>query len=424
MPTKPNRAGQQQNYVPKGNGDASGEYGDNATGSNKHFTNFKKPDETPQVEEVKATEQPKEEIANDKYIDDQKREWKSQQNHDTYISMITAGILKHQDLDTEIERDNFKDKLRNIFNNANTDSLSALSKTIDKRPFEFTEDRFDAGTSYFYEMMNQVHISKDSLNRGFENEGTTIFHELGHYMNASNKIKEKNKWYYTDRKLTDATTIFQDEISVADMLQIELKDFSANKYAPQIRKEKYKMVNELLKEHGFTAQEYEKLAEKQKDALASEEWQTIKERIKNDYDNGRYATVSDANKVLRERLAEWKKTGSYKDLFAEIAEKRPLYSNACNEWYKKSGIAVVSDAWSSKSDFGFGLGHSRSYYNKSYQNQEPQSLVADEFWANFFAAYTTNDSTILETTQKYFPQTYEKMVKLIDYLNDKKEKDL
>lgn len=46
MPTKPNRAGQQQNYVPKGNGDASGEYGDNATGSNKHFTTFKQPGET------------------------------------------------------------------------------------------------------------------------------------------------------------------------------------------------------------------------------------------------------------------------------------------------------------------------------------------------------------------------------------------
>lgn len=45
MPTKPNKAGNQQNYVPAGNGDASGEYGDNATGSNIHWTNFKKPEE-------------------------------------------------------------------------------------------------------------------------------------------------------------------------------------------------------------------------------------------------------------------------------------------------------------------------------------------------------------------------------------------
>lgn len=46
MPTKRNKAGQQQPYVPQGNGDASGEYADNQSGSNKHFTNFKQPGET------------------------------------------------------------------------------------------------------------------------------------------------------------------------------------------------------------------------------------------------------------------------------------------------------------------------------------------------------------------------------------------
>lgn len=46
MPKKLNSAGQMQNYVPAGNGDASGEYGDNATGSNKHFATFKKPTKT------------------------------------------------------------------------------------------------------------------------------------------------------------------------------------------------------------------------------------------------------------------------------------------------------------------------------------------------------------------------------------------
>ena len=50
MPTKLNKAGEQQEYVPAGNGDASGEYG-NESGSNRHFqsfgkkqlSNFKKP---------------------------------------------------------------------------------------------------------------------------------------------------------------------------------------------------------------------------------------------------------------------------------------------------------------------------------------------------------------------------------------------
>lgn len=45
MPTKRNKAGQQQPYVPQGNGDASGEYADNQSGSNKHFTNFKQPEQ-------------------------------------------------------------------------------------------------------------------------------------------------------------------------------------------------------------------------------------------------------------------------------------------------------------------------------------------------------------------------------------------
>ena len=41
MPTKPNKAGEQQPYVPAGNGDASGEYG-NESGSNTHFQKFSK----------------------------------------------------------------------------------------------------------------------------------------------------------------------------------------------------------------------------------------------------------------------------------------------------------------------------------------------------------------------------------------------
>ena len=43
MPTKINGSGGQQEYVPAGHGQASGEYGD-STGSNKNFKSFKNPD--------------------------------------------------------------------------------------------------------------------------------------------------------------------------------------------------------------------------------------------------------------------------------------------------------------------------------------------------------------------------------------------
>lgn len=47
MPTKLNKGGAQQNYVPSGNGDASGEY-TNEAGANRNFKTFKKQDEAPQ----------------------------------------------------------------------------------------------------------------------------------------------------------------------------------------------------------------------------------------------------------------------------------------------------------------------------------------------------------------------------------------
>jgi len=37
MPQKPNFARKMQNYIPQGNGDASGEYADDASGSNVHY---------------------------------------------------------------------------------------------------------------------------------------------------------------------------------------------------------------------------------------------------------------------------------------------------------------------------------------------------------------------------------------------------
>ena len=60
MPTKPNHSGQQQEYVPAGNGDASGEYADNATGSNVHFKSFKKPENDTSKGTQSKTKLPKE----------------------------------------------------------------------------------------------------------------------------------------------------------------------------------------------------------------------------------------------------------------------------------------------------------------------------------------------------------------------------
>lgn len=81
MPTKPNHSGQQQEYVPAGNGDASGEYADNATGSNVHFKSFKKPDS-----DTKKTNKPvsdKKDINGESPAKDKKEKPKKQFVEDT-----------------------------------------------------------------------------------------------------------------------------------------------------------------------------------------------------------------------------------------------------------------------------------------------------------------------------------------------------
>lgn len=421
MPTKPNRAGQQQNYVPQGNGDASGEYADQASGSNKHFTNFKKPDEEKTVietnEQVKSVETPTQETASTKYKDDNGYEWNTREKHDFYISLITSGIFKH--VEDPRASSLTPAKLKKIIDNASEDALQAISKTMRVKPFEFIEDRHNAGTSYYYPYGNQIHLNEATFGREFENPGSSMFHEIGHYLNDQNKIRENVKWYSQTVKMTDAQTIFDDGKSVAETLQEELKEFSLSKVAPKIRKEKYNFVNPKLKPYGFTAQEYEALAEDLKVAKEDPEWQHIKAQIKSDWDNGRFRTINDANEELRTQFEIWKMTGPYKDKYQQMAKWRPFYADATNEWYRTSGIHAVSDVWSSKSNFGFGLGHNREYYKKTWQNPNPESTLADEFFANVFGAYTTGSETVLETTKKYFPRTYEKVLKLVERLNAK-----
>ena len=422
MPTKPNRAGQQQNYVPKGNGDASGEYGDNATGSNKHFTNFKKPDETQQVEEVKVTEQPKVEQQTEttKYKDDFGYEWENRQKYDFYLSLITSGIMSS--VSVFEEKEDFIKKLKEVINDSNENSLNAIAYTMKNSPCEFTKDRFEQGNSYYYPMMNQIHIEQSSFDRGFEKQGTSLFHEIGHYINDRNKVHENIKWYSHTVKMTDAQTLFDDGKSLADTLQEELQEFSASKVASKIRKDKEKYVNEQLKQYGFTMKDYENLTKELKYIRESEEWQKIQQKIKDDYDNGKYGSVSDANKDLRNRFQMWKEQGPYRHKYSQLDKWRPMYIKATSEWFSNTGIHAVSDVWSSKSDFGFGLGHSREYYKKSYKNPNPQSLLADEFFANVFGAYSVGGEQALETTKKYFPRSYDKVLKLVEYVKTKGQK--
>jgi len=89
MPTKLNKAGQEQNYVPAGNGDASGEYGDNATGSNIHFTNFKKPESA-----IDETKKEKVETESKSFTTFDKKEEQKQENKELEIPDYINDAMK------------------------------------------------------------------------------------------------------------------------------------------------------------------------------------------------------------------------------------------------------------------------------------------------------------------------------------------
>ena len=101
MPTKPNHSGQQQEYVPAGNGDASGEYADNATGSNVHFKSFKKPENDTSKGTQSKTKLPKE---------NKDRKEKKDQQPKPHIQEAEKKIKSILSNDMEISLDGFDEE--------------------------------------------------------------------------------------------------------------------------------------------------------------------------------------------------------------------------------------------------------------------------------------------------------------------------
>jgi hypothetical protein len=416
MPTKPNRAGQQQNYVPKGNGDASGEYGDNATGSNKHFTAFKQPDKTenkPIDTPNKAVEPPKEEVKANEQKPENKYLGGSKEKSDFSATIYSNGF--------SLYGEETKELMKKVIANANEESIEVLNFSMMNHPVTFIKDKNPNKGCYFSPTENKINIKVDALTKAYDEPAQALFHELGHYVNENNSISEKEKWYVAKKKLTDARTLFDDNKSVTDTLQEEIKEFSANGYAPLIRKEQRKYMNEKLKPYGFTMQEHDRDIKRYSEIIQTDpEWQARKAKLQRMFEEGQLGSLEQANETLQKELQHWKATCQHRDFFKQFEEHRQHYNRINAEWGKLTGIQAVSDVWSSKSDLGFGWGHPRSYYKKSYYNEHPEELVADELFANFYGAWTVNNKAVLETTKKYFPRTYDKMVKLVEHVKEKR----
>lgn len=380
MPKKLNKAGQQQNYVPAGNGDASGEYGDNATGSNIHFTAFKKPDD-------------------EKPIDNQNEESKrikEEQNKKT----------REEYTDFVKRNSTFKGKMLEQFNemleNGNDESIEMLNKAYQKNPYRYDfkigKGVYDNGT---------IKCDKNDIlgNTSYGKRGHTWFHENGHlldwvkgYPPLSYKFKDENGK------------------TLNDYVREETKELYNSGIVDELLEEKANIRKNVLAELGYDEEKFEALREKKKietdkfsNSVYGKEIHNKYMKLLDDKWNGNITSEEYKKRYYEIEELTAKNINEHPELIdANVVQECNKVMKQFTENYDKASkdyltkYITVSDALSSQDksgNWGLGVGHSPKYYSQRYWG------AGAEFFANTFSAFSVNKDE-LETIKKYYPKSY------------------
>lgn len=167
MPKKLNSAGQMQNYVPAGNGDASGEYGDNASGSNVHY-------KTEGSEKTGTTNAGK---RNDISVGIEQTSGKINYNGKDYTDQkeITDIIMKKMGFSK------LSENVQRVVEQLNGDNIDKNIRNVVLSTLESGDYKIQArknGKGVFYSWNKTISFSAtEELGRP---NGETMFHECGH----------------------------------------------------------------------------------------------------------------------------------------------------------------------------------------------------------------------------------------------------
>ena len=449
MPTKPNRSGEQQNYVPAGNGDASGEYGDNETGSNIHFTSFKKPEgedtqtggEQPikkftQFQGSKGTEKPEHPI---------KKEDSKDKRQSATNKLIGKCVNRTQDND---------DTFKKTIEDTNDEGVAIIDEYLsqnDKLQIKFgSAGRNAAGRAWGYSNIDTNH------------DAHTIRHELGHTFdnwygkdlpdNGRNNFESQD---YASVRYVDPETgktmneTLHEELGVS-MSKMTLNGwkFSYKKQGVDKREVKEaaaKRINNVFNKYGdkiydeITGVPNARETLKQlrikhndikynidKDLADTEEYKELERlrkeqyRIENEYTQkmfraGAYSvSYNDSPEILAARTKTDEARRKYEELKAkrfnekfgekdlEIFDK--LVKNEYSVYGKMKGVAgLVGDTF----DY---LGAGSSFYTTNghgshYFKQRREAGYVLEIFANMFDCYTSKDTWKKECVKEMFPKT-------------------
>lgn len=381
MPTKPHKAGNQQNYIGPGHGDASGEYGDNATGSNIHITIKEN-----EVFEPKKTE--------------------------TKLGQKQIGDNKQQIGDYIKSHSNFNEtklnSIQQMINGGDAEINNIISNTLKKGEYSFETGR----TSYCSKW--GIVLAPGDLESPARVQGETLYHELGHLVDGSERERFPNVVDLTGKTYSGGYVSKKYDTTLQDMVTQEGKIFAKSENVAKIKEIKKKYQEEELAKTGL-------YTEKQIQDIKSTHQKYVED--KNNAKNTYYKLNSDAyekkwnNEITREQYLE-EQSKNEAVLKNELNTLEIKYKNSEEEYFrflKEQGIANVRAAnrfhkeYSSLSDIlsgatkgkdDFGSCHSGRYWRESPYHR------GNEFFAEAFSARATNKKQY-KTLKEYFPKSIE-----------------
>ena len=266
MPKKPNGSGGMQEYIPAGNGDASGEYG-NSKGENKHFSSFKKGSsakgtstktdksqkgktkKTQSVQRdskgrVQSIKNGKESIIypenRDKFLKDYNLDDDFYFDGGDLIEYETerdTGISVH---DNGSQADYLLQRIKEYQNSNKKDDWGNWATKTDKKvPKNWEPDGFD-GDTRFYHVNGQKGIQDASVN---PNGSTTIYTNNGYLQfdslkEAQDFLNIKDKKQATDKLWERGWVGINDDYALDDIYGNEEENKNENK--PQEKPETQK----------------------------------------------------------------------------------------------------------------------------------------------------------------------------------------
>ena len=398
MPTKPNRSGQQQNYIPAGNGDASGEYGDNATGSNIHFKVFKKPeDKTP----LKSNEIKQEDYDSAvDYLD------KSLRDYDDF-----RKTNKEVKLGYHVSHD--YDKIKQLYSNAVIKEkasvvkiANAYKKQAEKgKPYWVINDAFGSNGAYYFsktkadEGQKGIVINPSTFDSLSSNYGSTWFHENGHLLdNTFNDGEGNYSSDYVSKKYNK---------TLKDMLNEEFEAYFTKERKQEIIDKIEALRNRVYASYGY---DYKDMEEKRR--YFNDLLKPYKEKLKKDYaeidakyDRGEidgWGHIMGRAKIKeRYQIDTWAISNQISRLISK-KKKEQIELNVAREVYKN--YSTITDMYSS---LGKGRLHAEygGYHDKKYWQSDENKRVK-EFFAESFSGKTLND-THFEQLKQAFPKSVE-----------------